>query len=199
MACKLAANCDLIFGILTSILLGGHYRSGSEGQFLWGIHMYKKDRSTQAVKCSPWGTEVKPFPSLQKKMTEYLRQRQIIATPFSNRSYQPRPKTTPIRRSNLVTLTRTNREKLSQCRKVNVGPISKAKQRNWLATVMAKEAEATASSQAPAPTQPVEVPAAQSPTLPLCPDTRYCAVCTPLEKLCPNEYPITLDCEEKEE
>ena len=34
---------------------------------LWGIHTYKKDRSTQVIKSSPWGAEVKPFPSLQKK------------------------------------------------------------------------------------------------------------------------------------
>ena len=58
-------------------------------------------------------------------------------------------------------------------------------QRNWLATVKAKEAEATASSQAPTPTQTEEAPATQSPTLPLSPDSKYCAVSTLLGKLCP--------------
>ena len=114
--------------------------SGSEGLHLMGdTNMYKKDRSTQVIKCSPWGTEVKPFLSLQKKMAEYLRCRQIITTPFANRSYQPRPKATAIRRCNLVTLTRPNREKLFQPRKVNVGPLPKATQRNWLATIRPKK------------------------------------------------------------
>ena len=76
MACELAANCDLIYGILTC------NKHGSEGPHLTGIHTYKKDRSTQVIKCTSWGTMVKPFPSLQRKMMEYHRERQIIATPL---------------------------------------------------------------------------------------------------------------------
>ena len=44
-----------------------------------------------------------------------------------------------------------------------------------------------AAKQAPTPTQPA---AAQSSAIQ---SPKYCAVCTPLEKLCPNEYPITGD------
>ena len=113
MACKLSANCDLIFCILSCNLPENTIDMGLKVCTLQGIHMYKKDRSTQILKCSPWETKVKPFPSLQKKMTEYLRQRQIITTPFAYRSYQPRPKATALRRCNLVTLIRPNREKLS--------------------------------------------------------------------------------------
>ena len=90
---------------------------------------------------------------------EYLCCRLTITTPFANRSYQPRPKATPTRRHNLVTLTRPNREMLSLPRKVNVGPYPPVTQGNWLATVKAKEAEATASGQAPTPSQPAEAPA----------------------------------------
>ena len=156
------------------------------------LHL-KKYRSTQVRKYSPWGTEVKPFPLLWKKMTEFLSQRQVITTHYTYMSYQPRPKATATRRSNLVTLTRPNRVKLSQPRKVNVGPLPKATQRNWLATLRAKEEEAAASSQAPAPTQQADVPANQSPNSPLSPDTKYCTICTPLGKLCPYEYPILSD------
>ena len=132
-----------------------------------GVLIYKKDQSTQVIKCNPWGMEVKPFPSLQKKMAEFLRCRQIIATPFANRSHQPRPKATATRRCNLVVLTRPNREKLSQPRKVNVEPLSKATQRNWLATLKAKEVEGA--SQAPTPSQPMAIPVTQSPTSPVPP------------------------------
>ena len=60
----------------------------------------------------------------------------------------------------------------------------------FLTTLKAKEPEAAASSQAPTPTQPVEVPATQSTTLPTSPDTKYCAINTLLRKICCNEYPM---------
>ena len=73
MACKLAANSDLIFGILTCNLPKDTIDMNLKVCPLWGIHTYKKDRRTQVIKCSPWGTEVKPFLSIQRKMAEYLR------------------------------------------------------------------------------------------------------------------------------
>ena len=109
---------------------------------LKGIHTLRKDRKTQTCRCSPWGTKVKPFPSLQKKMMEYLRQRQAIANPFANRSYPSRPKpstfaqrpkATFIIRRNLV--TRPHKDKLSKPRKINVGYHPGFLQCNWLAIV----------------------------------------------------------------
>ena len=53
--------------------------------------------------------------------------------------------------------------------------------------------------QAPTPTQPAtasaavlatQSPAAQSSYIQ---SPKYCAICSPLGKLCPNEYPITAD------
>ena len=107
--------------------------------------------------------------------------------PYSKRSYKPRPKATATKRCNLVTLTRAHRE-VSQPRKVNVGPLPEAIQKNWLTTLRAKEVEATASSWALAPTQPADVPANQSPNSSLSLDTKYCAICTPVGKLCPNDF-----------
>ena len=149
MACKFSANCDLIFGILSCNLPEDTIDVDLKVCILWGIYTYKKDWRTQVIKCSPWGMEVKCFPSLQKKMAEFLRHVQIITIPFTNRSYQPRPKATATRRCHLVTLARANREKLSQPRKVNVGPLPKATQRNWPTTLKTKEVEAAALSQAP--------------------------------------------------
>ena len=130
MACKLSASCDLIFSILSCHLPEDTIDVDLKVCTLQGIHTYKKDRTTQVIKYSPWGMKVKPFLSLQKKMVEFLRQRQIITNPYANRSYHPRPKATATRKCNLVTLTRPNREKLSQPRKVNVGPLPKATQGN---------------------------------------------------------------------
>ena len=119
MACKLSTPCDLILRILSCTLPEDIIDVDFKVHTLSGMHTYKKDRSTQVIKCRPWETEVQPFPSLQKKMTEFMRSRQIIATPFANRSFQPRPKVAAIK-CNLVPLTRLNRAKLSQPTKVNV-------------------------------------------------------------------------------
>ena len=155
MACKLSTNCNLILSCnLSEDTIDVDLRVHT----LWGIHTYKKDRSTQVIKCSPWGNEVKPFLSLQKKMVEFMRCRQIITAPFANRSFQPRPKVAA-RKQNLVTLTRPNREKLSQPRNINVRPLPLAIQQNWLAYLKVKEVAGASSSQAPTPSQPMDTPA----------------------------------------
>ena len=97
---------------------------------------------------------------------EFLGWRQVISSPYANKSYQPRPNNTATGRCNLVIFTRPNREKLSQHRKVDIRPFPKATQRNWFITLKAKEAKTAASIQAPAPTQPADAPADQSPNLP---------------------------------
>ena len=48
-----------------------------------------------------------------------------------------------------------------------------------------------AKKQAPTPTQPAKASTTQSP--------KYCAICTPLGKLCPSEYPITADWQDDSE
>ena len=90
----------------------------------------------------------------KRKMAEFMKCRQIIATPFSNRSFQPRPKVA-VRKCNLVPLTRPNRAKLSQPRKINIRPLSEATQQNWLTNLKkAKDATSATTSLAPTPSQP---------------------------------------------
>ena len=110
MACELAANCDFLFGFFSCNLPEDTIDVDLNVCSLWGNHTYKRDRNIQVIKCSPWGIKVNPFTSLQRKMMEYLSQRQIIANPFANRPYQARPKATPVRRCQLVTLTRCNKD-----------------------------------------------------------------------------------------
>ena len=74
-----------------------------------------------STKCSPRGTEVKLVPSLQKKMADFLRHRQIITIPFANGSFQSRTKATATTKCSLVTLTMTQQRdvlstKGSKCR-----------------------------------------------------------------------------------
>ena len=59
---------------------------------LKGILTFRKDCSSQSSVCSPWGSCVKPFPSLHEKMADYIKERQTIANPFHcNQSFPNRP------------------------------------------------------------------------------------------------------------
>ena len=92
----------------------GHNRCGPQGLHPKGnSYLHEKIGSTQIIKCSPWGTEVQPYPSLKKKMVEFMKCRGTIATLFTNTSFQPRPNIVA-KKCNLVPFMRPNREKLSQ-------------------------------------------------------------------------------------
>ena len=75
MACKLSTQCDLILWILKCALPEDTIDVDLKFHTLRGIHTFRKDSRTQIIKCSPWGTEVKPYPSLKKKMVEFMRHR----------------------------------------------------------------------------------------------------------------------------
>ena len=188
--------CDLICGILSCTLPEVTINVDLKVLTLWGIHTYKKDRSTQVIKCRPWVTKAQAFPSIHKKIVEFMRCRQINATPFANRSFQPRPK---IAARNLVTITRPNRVKLSQPRKINIRPFPPATQLNWLATLKVKEAAGATTNLAPTQTsQPMDTQSTLSPTSPIPPvkfteHTKYCAICTPLGRICLKEFPMSSD------
>ena len=90
MACKLWTQCDLIFGILKCTLLEDTIDEDLKVHTQSGIHTYRKDRSTQIIKSLG---ELTSSPTYQKmKMVDFMKCRQIMATPFANRFFQPRPK-----------------------------------------------------------------------------------------------------------
>ena len=37
-----------------------------------GIHMLRRDRTSQVIKCNPWSTRLCPYTSLTQKMKTYL-------------------------------------------------------------------------------------------------------------------------------
>ena len=57
-------------------------------------------QNTLASTCSPLGMQVRPFPSLRKKMNEYMEERQNILNPFApNREFPNRPVPLPFAKS----------------------------------------------------------------------------------------------------
>ena len=204
MACELLMQCDLIIGILKCTLHGDTIDVDLKVHTLQGIHTYRKDRSMQVMKCSPWGPEVQPFPSLKKKMVEFMKHRLIIVTPFTNRSFQPRHKVAA-KKCNLLPKTRLNRAKLSQPRKINVRSLPEATEWNWAARLgNIKDVSGTTTSLAPIQTsQPMDTPSTLFPTslkppIKLTKHCKYCAKCTPHGKTYPKESPTSSDWDDDE-
>ena len=120
MTCDLEPTSNFLFGFFLCTLPEDMITVDITVHTLKEFHTFRKDRNAQISRCSPWSMEVKPFPSLWKKMKDYIEEHQAIASLFTNRSYPYRPepspfakrhKTTPVKRSNLVTIP--NIEKLS--------------------------------------------------------------------------------------
>ena len=86
-------------------------------------------------------------------------------------------------------MIRSNKEKCSKPRKVNIGFHHRFRQKNWPAKAKAKEEETL--KQAPIPAKPAKA-SAQSPVNQSIDiqSPKYCAICIPTEKICPIEYPI---------
>ena len=86
MPCNLAPACNLLFGYFSCTLLEDTIDVNITVHMLKGIHTFRKDWTMQVSKCSPWGRGVKPFPSLKKKMKDYIEECKAIANPFTHRS-----------------------------------------------------------------------------------------------------------------
>ena len=94
MACKLAMQCDLMYGFLKYVLPDDMINVDLKNCMLKGIHIFKKDYKSHTSKCSQWGAEVQPYPTLRKKMVEFMDRREKTTTDYANKTYHPKPKTT---------------------------------------------------------------------------------------------------------
>ena len=82
MTCELAMQCNLIFGILKCALQEDTINVDLKVHALRGIHTFKNNYMSQTLRCSPWGVEVQTYPTLRKKMIEFMQRRQRITTPY---------------------------------------------------------------------------------------------------------------------
>ena len=74
-----------------------------------GIHTYKRDRTTQVISYSPWSRQMKPFPSLRKKIIKYEEK---------TRSFNP---FTPVRETNFSKKRSRRSQKSRKYRKLDMG------------------------------------------------------------------------------
>ena len=130
MAFDLAPNCSFLFGYFSCNLLQDIIDVNITICTLKGIHTFRRDCTTQISKCSPWGLEVRPFPSLQK-MRDYIEERQAIVNPFSSKSYPSGHNPSPFVQWPKATTTK-ERTVVANPRKVKVGYYPPAFQGNWV-------------------------------------------------------------------
>ena len=83
---------------------GGH---GSETTSMQGMHIFRRDRTTQLIKCTPWSTRLHPHPTIIKKIKTFLevegKMRSIPVPVPGNQFRPPLPDTNPNVRKNDVT------------------------------------------------------------------------------------------------
>ena len=96
MACDLEPTCNFLFGFFMCTLPEDMNDVDITVHTLKEIHTFKKNRNTQISRYNPCSMVVKPFPSLWKKMKDYIKERQAISNPFTNRSYPSRSKPSPL-------------------------------------------------------------------------------------------------------
>ena len=131
MACDLAPNCNFHFSYFSCNLPEDMIDVDITICTLKGIPTFRRDCTTQISKCSQWGSEVRLFPSLRKKMRQCIEERQALANPFSDRSYSSRPNPSPFAKWPKATPAE-KRTMVAKPRKVNVGYYPPAFQHNWV-------------------------------------------------------------------
>ena len=212
MACELSMLCDLVYRFLKCALPEDTRDMHLKVCTLNGIHKFKKDSKSQTPKCSPWRPEAQPYPSLKKKIVEFIHQRQALTTPYASRPNHPKSKKTPKKR-NSVPLTKPDKSKLSKPRKINVQKyLTSTSQLNWKPATsksLTKEAidAAWSTSTSLAPCKECQLMNIPSTPLPCSPtdttkvaeDSKYCAICTPLGKDCPGRLGLSSDWDEEDD
>ena len=118
MACNLAPQCSFLYGFFQCDLPEDTIDVEITVRTLKGIHNFRKDCTSQKSTCTPWGLQVKPFPSLRKMIKAYMEERQNIANPFSpTQKYPNRPKPSPFVKLHKLTAKRKGMLEPSQRRK----------------------------------------------------------------------------------
>ena len=72
MTCILQAKCNFLHGFFRCCLLVETVDDEVKITSMQGIHMFRRDRTCQIIKCNPWNSRLHPHLTLIKKMRMYL-------------------------------------------------------------------------------------------------------------------------------
>ena len=62
MACKLRPECNFLHGYFRCQLHVETVDVEVKVKAMQGIHMFRRDRTSQVIKCNPWSTRLHPLP-----------------------------------------------------------------------------------------------------------------------------------------
>ena len=72
MACLLQLECNFLHGFFRCKLPIEVVDVEVEIMSLQGTHIFRRDGTTQVIKCTPWSTRLHPQPTIIKKMKTFL-------------------------------------------------------------------------------------------------------------------------------
>ena len=72
MACSLQPECNFLHGFFRCKLLVEVVDVEVKITSRQGTHIFRRDQTTQLIKCTPWSTRLHPQPTIFKKMKTFL-------------------------------------------------------------------------------------------------------------------------------
>ena len=98
MACILQPECNLLHGYFRCILPVEVVDVEVKITSMQGTHIFRRDRTTQLIKFTPWSARLHPHPTIIKKMRTFLEVKGKlgpIPQSSSNQYRPPQPDTNP--------------------------------------------------------------------------------------------------------
>ena len=106
MACLLQPECNFLHGFFRCRLLVEMVDVEVKITSMQGMHIFRRDRATQLIKCTLWSTRLCPHPTIIKKMKTFLEvegKMGPIPQPTSSQYRPPQPDTNPkVRKNNTM-------------------------------------------------------------------------------------------------
>ena len=103
MACILQPECNFLHGYFRCRLLVEVVDVEVKIMSMQGTHIFRRDRTTQLIKCMPWNTRLCPHPTIIKKMKTFLEVEVKMGLAPTSQFRPPLPDTNPnIRKDNTV-------------------------------------------------------------------------------------------------
>ena len=98
MACLLQPECNFLHGYFRCQLLVEVVDVEVKITSMQGMHIFRRNRTTQLIKCTPWSTRLQPHPTIIKKMKTFLEvegKMGPIPQPTSSQHRSTQPDTNP--------------------------------------------------------------------------------------------------------
>ena len=126
MACLLQLECNFLHSFFRCKLPVEVVDVEVKIISIQGMHIFRRDRRTQLIKCTPWSMRLHPHPTIIKKMKTFLevegKMGPIPAPVPSNQFRPPLPETNPNVRKNDVTIKRKRATPKKKFRPATIKP-----------------------------------------------------------------------------